>query len=150
MSVKKKKTAQRKIHDLRPGDVIVDVDWCSTGIWFFSKKHNHVCNGFYEDFPFPKALVERFQFWTGWYNSHAPWNGETIDYDLFNAYGRGLAVDVKRIMGNKQRVFYNFYADNKRKCQVAEEEILLPDEKKLCESIRENNRINKRMAKKLA
>ena len=122
-----KKEALKKIHDLRPGDVIVDVDWCSTGIWVCNA-NGKVCNGNYMDFDLPKPLLERFGFWTTWYNSHEPWNGETINYDLFRAYGRGLAVDLKRIVGNKSRVFYGFYFDQKRKYPVSEEEIVLPNE----------------------
>jgi hypothetical protein len=130
--MQKKRTSQRKIHDLHPGDLIVDVDWGSTGIWFCDS-NGKVCNGNYKDFDLPKSLVERFRFWAAWYNSHSPWNGETIDYDLFRAYGRALAVDLKRLVGDKARVFYDFRADNKRKCQISEEEILLPDEAKMRE-----------------
>ena len=127
-----KKKTQQKIYDLRPDDLIVAVDWCSTGIWFCDSR-GKVCNASYKDFELPKSLVERFKFWTSWYNSHSPWNGETIDYALFAAYGRGLAVDLKRIVGDKSRVFYGFRADNKRKCQISEEEIALPDKETMRE-----------------
>jgi hypothetical protein len=125
VDMRKKQPAPRKPRILRRGDLIVDVDWSSTGMWVCDPE-GRVCNCAYKDFAFPKALVERFKFWTEWHDRHAPWNGETGDYDLFRSYGRALAVDVKRSVGNQRRVFYGFYADNQRKCQVSEEEIELP------------------------
>jgi hypothetical protein len=124
--LKAKKQIQKKVHPLRQGDLIVDVDWSSTGIWL-CYSDGKTCNASYEGFEFPKSLIERFHFWTAWHDNHSPWNGETIDYDLFRAYGRALAVDVKRIVKDETRVFYGFYAGKKLKCQVSEEEILLPE-----------------------
>ena len=114
--------------DLEKGDLIVDVDALSTGLW----RHDHlqVCNTHYGNFDLPEWLVERFKYWTGWYNMYGPYD-ERPDKILFRAYGRSLAVDLKRFVGKEQRVFYGFHADNERKCQVSTEEIVLPDEEKV-------------------
>lgn len=119
------KVKQKKEIDLRDGDLIVDVDWSSTGLWLH---RGNVVNVSYAKYKLPPWLVERFRYWTGWYNSKIPEKFDYSDMDLFNAYGRALAIDLKRIVGEKQRVFYGFHADNVRHCQVSTEEILVPDE----------------------
>ena len=118
-------SAENKIkpqHNLQQGDLVVDSDWGSTGIWKWH--HGELLNDRYTNHKLPDWLVERFKYWTGWYNSHAPWEGETIDYELHRAYGRSLAVDLKRVLGIKQGVFYGL-----------KDEIILPDEEKVRSSI---------------
>ena len=116
--------------DLKNGDLIVDVDWSSTGLWVCVGTHN--ANVDYVDYELPDWLIGRFDYWTAWFNMNDPQHiGETLDFNLFNAYGRALAVDVKRLVGKEQRVFYGFHADNERHCSVSSEEIVLPDEERL-------------------
>ena len=115
---------------LRVGDLIVDVDWGSSGIWICTK--SGIPNDHYSNHDLPRWLVERFKYWTGWWNSHATWEGETIDYSLFQAYGRSLAVDLKRVLGKKQRVFFWFHCvPEAAKAFEVFEEIVLPDDKKV-------------------
>jgi hypothetical protein len=114
--------------DLREGDLIVGLDYCSTGLWIYDGVL--VRNTPYSNYHLPGALVERFKYWTGWYNIYGPYD-EGLDWDLLHAYGRSLAVDLKRLVGNEKRVFYGFRADNERHCSVSSEEILLPDEQKV-------------------
>ena len=113
---------------LRLGDLIVDIDWGSSGLWMCTKRGYR--NENYRRHHLPKWLVTRFRYWTAWYNSHSPWNDEKIDYSLFQAYGRSLAVDLKRVVGTKRRVIFWLYG---LPLSAADfelfEEIVLPDEK---------------------
>jgi hypothetical protein len=117
-----KKRKDTKPHDssqaCQGDDLHVDIDWGSTGIWIEGGPLSR-----YSDLDLPDWLVERFRYWTGWYNSHAPWNGETIDHELFDAYALSLAVDLKRVVGERHRVF----------CR--EKQIGLVDENKVRESV---------------
>jgi hypothetical protein len=111
---------------LEPGDLIVDTDWGSSGIWECTEQG--VANNWDIYQQLPAWLVERFNYWTAWSSLGDPRDVNRIDFDLFRAYGRSLAVDLKRLVGNRRRVFYGFRADNARRCQVSSEEIILPDE----------------------
>lgn len=83
-----------------------DIDWSSTGKWVKIKNAGWA-NTQYEDYDLPKWLIERFNYWTEFYNSYP---SETIEKDMnwdqFEAYGISLAVDLKRVLGNEYNVFY--------------------------------------------
>jgi FAD/FMN-containing dehydrogenase len=114
-----KKRKDTKPHCSSQGDDLhVDIDWGSTGIWIEGANLSR-----YSDLDIPDWLVERFRYWTGWYNSHAPWNGETLDHELFDAYAMSLAVDLKRVVGHRHRIFY------------LKKQIVLVDENKVRQSI---------------
>jgi hypothetical protein len=114
-----KKRKDTKPHCSSQGDDLhVDIDWGSTGIWIDGRNLSQ-----YSCLNLPDWLVERFRYWTGWYNSHEPWNGETIDQELFDAYGWSLAVDLKRVVGESHRIFWR------------KKEIRLVDENKVRNSI---------------
>ena len=48
-----------------------------------------------------EKLVERFNYWTSWYDTSKPWKRrELVDDQLFEAYGLSLAIDLKRVLGH--------------------------------------------------
>ena len=101
-----KKKATSKQHRLQLRDLIVDVDWGSSGIWICTK--DGIPNDHYSNHDLPEWL----------------------------AYGRSLAVDLKRVLGKKQRVFFWFHCVPKAaRAFESFEEIVLPDEEKVRLSI---------------
>lgn len=123
----KKYIKPHKLYVVGYGDLIVDVDWESSGLWV-CEGNRAVCVS-YAAYQLPGWLIERFRYWTGWYSMNDPRHAQaTLDGDLFTVYGRSLAVDVKRMVSKEQRVFYGFRPDKGRRCVVSGEEIILPDE----------------------
>lgn len=72
-------------------------------------------------------VVERFRYWTGWFNSREPGAVEdTMDWEAFHAYGYALAIDLKRAVGDRYRVI----------CVHRDwQEIILPDQELIGESV---------------
>lgn len=95
----------RKKH---PERLVIDKDWGSSVLWGPSKKYGGLANySTYEEFGFPDWLIRKFDFWSAWYEHNDPLRmDETMDWELWNAYGIALAIDVKRIVGDKYAVYY--------------------------------------------
>ncbi len=85
--------------------IYVDVDWGSTGIWIVEP--GLYANADYALFDLPEWLVERFDYWTWWFNG-MPFGGfsNQTDWEEFTAYGRSLAIDLKLVLGNEYEVRY--------------------------------------------
>lgn len=96
-------------YDTDKGILVVDIDWSSTGIWIRESNGRHA-NLPYDSLDLPPWLVARFEYWTWWYNRSAPWRSDARDRDpdnvLFGAYGFSLAVDLKRVVGDRFHVEY--------------------------------------------
>lgn len=114
-------------------ELYVDIDWGSSGIWSIEDGRGYV-NDIYGNFDLPDWLVKRFQYWTGWYNcEHQPGDiNEKMDWESFNAYGLSLAVDLKRVVGDKYKVFW--WADSKVPREQPKE-MFLPDEKLVWDAV---------------
>ena len=87
----------------------VDVDFSSTGIWEIKepKQRTAGVNQSYEMLKLPTWLVERFDYWTSWFDTHEPWNKTPgLDAELWRAYGFSLAIDLKRVLGDDYYVEY--------------------------------------------
>ncbi len=116
-----KRKQKKPYHSPPEDDLRVDIDWGSSGIWTRDLKMRH-----YSDLKLPDWLVDRFRYWIGWYNSQQPERvSETLDSELFDAYGLSLAVDLKRVVGERRRVFY----------VGRKKEIVLVDERRVRESV---------------
>ncbi len=87
----------------------IDVDFGSSGIWEITEpgqRYAGTCRA-YESLKLPAALVQRFDYWTSWFDAHEPWNGTPgFDTELFRAYGFSLAIDLKRVLGDDFYVEY--------------------------------------------
>ncbi|MBU1630178.1 hypothetical protein KKD88_03830 [Patescibacteria group bacterium] len=82
-------------------------DWESTGIWI--RRDSHFGYAEYEDFGLPADLVGRFKYWERWHSDTYPEQSNEqnkMDRDLYDAYGLSLAIDLKRFVEDKHRVFY--------------------------------------------
>lgn len=78
-------------------------DYGGTGIWEIREpKARHAGSWVsYESLGIPKEFIERFNYWTSWYDSYESWNGSPEpDDELFSAYEFALAIDLKRFLGN--------------------------------------------------
>jgi hypothetical protein len=81
----------------------VDVDFGSSGIWEIRepKQRYAGCCWLHLEGILPAWLVKRFDFWAAWYDVQEPWNGlPRVDSELFEAYGRSLAIDLKCVLGD--------------------------------------------------
>lgn len=86
-------------------DVLVNKDWGSTGVWVPSRSGGWA-NTSFASLNLPDWLVERFVFWSAWYESRTPEKiDEEFDWDSWNAYELSLAIDLKNFLGNEHRVF---------------------------------------------
>ncbi|MCX6906540.1 MAG: hypothetical protein NTY01_00695 [Verrucomicrobia bacterium] len=85
----------------------VDLDWGSTGIWEYSDDKYLHGNLSYASLRLPPWLIERFDYWTWWFNRMTPETGANApDDDLFEAYGLSLAIDLKLWVGERFDVYY--------------------------------------------
>ena len=95
----------------RPNILMVSQDYGSSAVWLRNQGGGMAnCssyNGF--DFNFPDWLICKLDFWSAWHERENDPNEEegTIDWTLFHAYGLSLAIDVKRIVGDKYVVYYD-------------------------------------------
>lgn len=86
--------------------LMVDVDWSSTGLWV-KIKDNGWANTDYEYYNLPSWLIDRFNYWTELFDSQEPTTiEEDLNWDNFNAYGLSLAIDLKRVLGEKYHIYY--------------------------------------------
>ncbi len=79
--------------------------WCNrenTGIWVVAN-NGRLINAKYDDFKLPPNLIERFKQWGQ--------QVDATDVKSFNGCGLELAMDTKRYLGDKYRIFYR-YSDN--------------------------------------
>jgi hypothetical protein len=91
--------------------------WCnrgSTGIWV-AENNGRLINSQYGDFNLPSDLIARFRRWEQLFNDSKPeltdeQNG--FDRKTFNGYGFELAMDTKRFLGDKYRIFYRYSTDS--------------------------------------
>lgn len=93
--------------------VYVWVDWSSGGIWE-PNEDGGISNMSYETFGLSDELIQRFEFWTRWFDDHKPeWTDErnNMDWDLFRSYGISLAVDLKEFLGDEHQVFFGHPTD---------------------------------------
>lgn len=109
-------------------------DWESTGIWTPMDEEGHLANDEYERFNLPQDLITRFKYWERWFSDAVPgWNNKQnkTDKKLYDAYGLSLAVDLKRFIGEKHRVFYGVphYTDEIPNYNDCKEIILVEREK---------------------
>lgn len=89
--------------------IYVWVDWESTGLWIHIDGRQELVNVDYERFDLPKELVQRFNYWTAWFNNRKfeiEDEQNQIDHKLFETYGLSLAVDLKLFLQHDYRVFY--------------------------------------------
>ncbi len=89
--------------------IYVWCDWESTGIWVTYEKDPHLKNADYQQFDLPQELIARFKYWERWFSDAMPeWSNERnkTDKKLYDAYGFSLAIDLKRFVGDKNRVVY--------------------------------------------
>ena len=64
------------------------------------------CPG-YQGLDLPQWLIDRMEYWSAWYESYVPEEIEVkMDWESFEAYGLSLAIDLKRIVGNRYVVYY--------------------------------------------
>lgn len=108
-------------------------DWESTGIWVADEKDPHLKNADYQKYHLPQELITRFQYWERWFSDAMPeWNNERnkTDQKLYDAYGLSLAIDLKRFVGDKNRVVYGSptYVDGKPTYNECTEIILVERE----------------------
>ena len=86
--------------------LVVDLDYSSTGIWSKGKDHNS--NASYDWLKLPAGLMARFEYWSWWYNRYEPWakdsEARAPNEKFFEAYGLSLAIDLKRLVGDKFHV----------------------------------------------
>lgn len=81
----------------------VDVDWGSTGIWEIPTiDHPYAgMNRSYESLGLPQWMIDRFEYWTSWHDSHEIWKTSPgYDSQLYFAYAMSLAIDLKRFLGD--------------------------------------------------
>ncbi len=99
--------------------ITVDVDWGSTGIWI--KGANSWGNDQYKNHPIPTWLVERFQYWCDWYNSHATgeFDFEEETWIELEAYKLSLAIDLRRVL-DSQYVVYVWDNPNNNRIEVTQ------------------------------
>ena len=87
--------------------LVVDVDWSSTGIWIRGADGRNKHLG-YDWLILLPWLVARFEYWTWWYNRWEFWTpgaeDRKPDDTLFEAYGFSLAIDLKRVVGDRYHV----------------------------------------------
>jgi hypothetical protein len=78
------------------------VDYGSSGIWEIKEPKQHLAGKCWTpDQEIPAWLLDRFDYWTSWFDVHEPWNSSPgLDGELFHAYGLSLAVDLKRLLGD--------------------------------------------------
>jgi len=102
---------------LKKEEVWVQIDWDSTGVWVRSDLGNYLANTGYDAFNLPDDLIKRFEYWEEWYSSR-PWpkmiDNEYKEYEipdqlLFDTYGRSLAIDLKKFLGDTYRVYFGNY-----------------------------------------
>jgi hypothetical protein len=94
--------------DERPNILMISKDWGSTGVWVRTQSGGMANCTTYDRFNFPEWLVRKFDFWSVWYENNDPLEIEKIlDSSLWNAYGLSLAIDVKRIVGDRYVVYYD-------------------------------------------
>lgn len=80
----------------------VDVDYGGSGIWEIPEPRYRYggTSISYESLRLPAWLIERFDYWTSWYELDEPWrSSEKKDSELYRAYALSLAIDLKRVLG---------------------------------------------------
>jgi len=86
--------------------LVVKLDWSSTGIW--SKGKDHYSNASYDWLKLPAGLMARFEYWSWWYNRSAPEQKDSASREpnekFFEAYGLSIAIDLKRVVGDRFHV----------------------------------------------
>jgi len=93
--------------DTRPNVLMVDKDWGSSVIWVRGRRGGMANCTSYDRFGFPDWLVRRLDLWSAWYGNNDPSEiSKTLDWELWEGYGLALAVDVKRIVGDKYVVSF--------------------------------------------
>lgn len=103
--------------DKRINIIMVNKDWGSSVLWGRSSTGGMANYSSYEHFGFPSWLIERFDYWSNWYESNIPENiSDSLDWDSFEAYGLSLAIDIKRLVGDKFVVYYGH-----------DQEVILPE-----------------------
>ncbi len=87
-------------NDLRPNLLMVGKDWGSTVLWGRSSSGKGMANySTYEQFGLPSSLIERFDYWSAWYEKCTPEKiSEDLDWAQWSAYGLALAIDLKRVV----------------------------------------------------
>jgi hypothetical protein len=86
-------------------DVLVDKDWCSTGLWVRGRT-SAWANAPYSIFELPNWLLERFEYWSNWFDQCTPEHlNDRPDWKAFCAYELSLAIDLKRVLGDTVHVF---------------------------------------------
>ena len=102
------RTKKRPLHEYR-AILRVDVDFDSTGIWEVPEpcfRYAGKCVS-YSSLGLPEWLIERFDYWTSWFNAHEPWRDTPgLDGELFRAYAFSLAADLKRVLGDDYYIEY--------------------------------------------
>lgn len=100
---------QAECKDMKQHQLIhVWCDWESTGLWIRGVD-GQLENAEHESFDLPQGLIERFKYWERWFSDTYPEQSNEqnkMDPDLYDAYGLSLAIDLKRFVGEKHRVFY--------------------------------------------
>ncbi|MBW3138906.1 hypothetical protein KUV56_05080 [Ferrimonas balearica] len=85
--------------------ITVDKDWGSTGIW--CKVDSSWGNAKYEDFPIPNWLIDRFNYWCDWYDSHIfkKLDFEESEWTRLEAYKLSLAIDLRRVLDSSYVIY---------------------------------------------
>ena len=93
--------------DKRPNLLMVSKDWGSTVLWGYLE-NGHMANySTYERFGFPDSLIRRCDFWSGWYENNEPCRiEETLNLQMWEAYGLALAIDIKRFVRDRYIVYF--------------------------------------------
>jgi len=96
----------------------VDIDWGSTGIWI--KGEQSWGNAQYKNHPIPQWLVERFDYWCHWYNSHIDkdFEFEEVTWQQLEAYKLSLAIDLRRALDEDKYIVYVWNEEQSRHDEI--------------------------------